>query len=169
MRAGRTISLLGEKIKSLQELRKIILRLKSQGKKIVFTNGCFDLLHYGHAKYLEEAKKKGDMLVVAVNSDASVRRIKGKQRPIIRESNRLKLVAALESVDYAVLFDENTPLKTIKLLHPDILAKGSDWKKEDIVGGNFVLGYGGKIITIKLIRGLSSTALINKIAEISKK
>ncbi|MCM8800807.1 MAG: D-glycero-beta-D-manno-heptose 1-phosphate adenylyltransferase [Candidatus Omnitrophica bacterium] len=154
-----------QKIKNLKELRKIILDLKNKGKKIVFTNGCFDLLHYGHVKYLEEAKKKGDILVVAINSDNSVRRIKGKNRPVINEKNRLMTVAGLESVDYVILFKEETPLKVITALKPNILIKGADWDKNRIVGRDFVLSYGGKVETVRLVKGLSTTNLIKKIAK----
>lgn len=157
--------MLEEKIKSLLVLKRIISRLKAKGKLIVFTNGCFDLLHYGHVKYLQEAKKKGDILIVAVNSDASVRRIKGDKRPLINEKDRLNVIAALESVDYAVLFNEDTPLRVIKLLKPDILIKGADWNKTRVVGGNFVLSYGGRVVTLKLAKGRSTTNLIKKIAK----
>ncbi len=157
--------MLKAKIKNPNALKKIIAGLKARGKKIVFTNGCFDLLHYGHIKYLQDAKKKGDILVVAINSDASVRRIKGKIRPLINQKDRLKIIAALESVNYAVLFNEDTPIKVIKLLKPDILVKGADWKKNHIVGGDFVLGYGGGVCTIKFVKGRSTTNLINKIVK----
>lgn len=153
------------KIKSPKELQKIILRLKSKGKKIVFTNGCFDLLHYGHVKYLGDAKRKGDVLIVGVNSDSSIKRIKGKSRPLIHETDRLRIIAALESVDYVVCFKEDTPINLIKLLKPDILVKGSDWKKSNIVGSGFVLNYGGEVSTIKLAKGRSTTLLIRKIEE----
>jgi len=132
---------------------------------VVFTNGCFDILHCGHAKYLEAAKRKGDILVVAINSDASVKRIKAKTRPIVGERNRLSLVAALESVDFVIMFKEDTPLKVIKEIRPDILVKGADWTKDEIVGGNFVNSYGGKVKTIKLTKGLSTTNLIKKIVK----
>jgi D-beta-D-heptose 7-phosphate kinase/D-beta-D-heptose 1-phosphate adenosyltransferase len=158
--------LLKEKIKNLNSLKKIILKLKKRGRKIVFTNGCFDLLHYGHVKYLEDAKSKGDILVVAINSDASVRKIKGKKRPIMAQEDRLSLIAALESVDYAVLFNEETPLKVIKELRPDVLVKGADWGRKQIVGSDTVLSYGGKVSTIKLAKGRSTTNLIKKIAKI---
>lgn len=156
----------GIKIKSAQVLQKTISRLKSRGKKIVFTNGCFDLLHYGHVKYLADAKKKGDILVVGINSDSSVKRIKGDKRPIINEAARLKTVASLQDVDYAVLFKENTPLKLIKLLKPDVLVKGADWSKNNIVGKDFVESYGGKVSTVKLVKGYSTTLLIKKIKKI---
>ena len=154
-----------EKIKSLPLLKKLLSRLKRQGKKVVFTNGCFDILHYGHAKYLEDAKRKGDVLVVAVNSDASVKKIKGRNRPIVGERNRLSLVAALESVDFVILFKEDIPLRVIKELRPDILAKGADWDKNEIVGGNFVNSYGGRVLTLKLTQGLSTSSLIKKIVK----
>jgi D-beta-D-heptose 7-phosphate kinase/D-beta-D-heptose 1-phosphate adenosyltransferase len=152
------------KIKSLKEIKKISSLLKKKGRNIVFTNGCFDLLHYGHVKYLQEAKKQGDILIVGVNSDASVRRIKGGPRPVVSEKYRLGVIAALESVDYAVLFGEDTPLKLIKLIRPDILVKGADWKKKDIVGADFVKKCGGKVKTIGFIKNQSTTGLLKKIA-----
>lgn len=161
----RSRNSLKDKIKPLNQLIKIIPILKKSGKKIVFTNGCFDILHYGHAKYLEEAKKKGDILVVGVNSDASIQRIKGKKRPIVGENNRLHLLAALESVDFAVLFKEDTPLDTIKKIRPDILIKGADWKRKDIVGADFIKSYGGRVSTVKLVKGLSTTNLIKIIVK----
>lgn len=157
--------LLEDKIKNLNTLKRIVSSLKSRGKKIVFTNGCFDILHYGHVKYLQESKRRGDILVVAVNSDASIRRIKGKKRPIVNEKDRLRTLAALESIDYVVLFNEDTPLETIGLLKPDLLVKGADWDKNDIVGRDVVLSYGGRVKKIKLIKNRSTTALIKKIAK----
>lgn len=154
------------KIKSLSALKKIILKLKRQGKKIVFTNGCFDLLHAGHAKYLEDAKRKGDILVVALNSDASVKRLKGDKRPLTDEKSRLNLLAALESVDFVTLFKEDTPLNLIMSLKPDVLVKGADWQENNIVGAKFVLSYGGRVSRVKLVKGLSSTNLIKKIAQL---
>ncbi len=155
----------GTKIKHLKELKKIIARLHKRGKKIVFTNGCFDIVHFGHVMYLEEAKKYGDYLVVAVNSDSSVRKIKGPQRPIISELDRSRVIAGLACVDYAVIFKQDTPLGLIKELKPDILIKGADWKKNNIVGADFVKSYGGKVRTIKLAKGRSTTKLIKKIIE----
>jgi len=154
----------GTKIKKLPELKRIIKRLKSKGKRIVFTNGCFDILHYGHAKYLEDAGSKGDFLVVAVNSDQSVKKIKGENRPIVPELDRLRLLASLSSVDFVVLFNEDNPLKVIKELKPDFLVKGSDWNRENIVGADFVKKYNGKVLTVKLVPGCSTTNLIKKIA-----
>lgn len=153
------------KIKANLQLKKIISGLKSKGKKVVFTNGCFDILHYGHVKYLEEAKKKGDILVVAINSDSSVKKIKGSRRPIIAAKERIRLVSALESVDYVTTFSESTPLKVIKLVKPDVLVKGGDWKTSNIVGSEFVKSYKGRIITIPFVSGLSSSKLIKKIAK----
>jgi len=161
----RSHSSLTEKIKSLAALKAHISKLKKLGKRVVFTNGCFDILHYGHAQYLEDAKAEGDVLVVAVNSDASVRKIKGKKRPIVDEVNRIKLLAALESIDLLILFKETTPLKVIKAVKPDILIKGADWDKAKIVGSDFVKAYGGKVQTIKLVKGLSTTSLIKKIVK----
>lgn len=154
------------KIKKITQLKRIIPKLKGSGKKIVFTNGCFDLLHYGHIKYLEEAKAKGDILIVAINSDASVKKIKGKKRPIINEKDRIRQIAALGCVDYVVLFKEDTPLKTIKSIQPDVLVKGADWNKNSIVGRDIVLNRGGRVLTIKLAKGRSTTNLIKKIAGI---
>jgi D-beta-D-heptose 7-phosphate kinase/D-beta-D-heptose 1-phosphate adenosyltransferase len=165
MRTYRAGRLLKDKIKNLAALKKIIAGLKKSGKKIVFTNGCFDLIHFGHAKYLEDAKDKGDILVVAVNSDSSIRKIKGRNRPIIEEKNRLRMMAALESVDFVLIFSEETPLRVIKALKPDILVKGADWDKNNIVGSDFVASYGGRVSTIKLVQGLSTTTLIHKIAD----
>jgi len=157
--------MLNDKIKGLKSLKKEISKLKKAGKTIVFTNGCFDLLHYGHAKYLQDAKNKGDILIVGINSDSSVKRIKGETRPIVKEKDRLRLVAALESVDFVLKFSQKTPLSLIKEIQPDILVKGADWNKEKIVGSDFVLSHGGKVLTIKLCKGLSTTNLINKIAK----
>jgi len=166
MRTRRRSSLIEAKIKNLTELKNIAYRLKKAGKKIVFTNGCFDLLHYGHIKYLEAAKRKGDILIVAINSDVSVRKIKGEKRPIVKEHDRSRIVAALESVDYVVLFKECTPYKTLSLLKPDILVKGSDWNKNNIVGADVVLNYRGKVTTVPLLKDRSTTNLIKKIARI---
>lgn len=164
MRTDRTGFFLKDKIQNLNSLRKIVSRLKKRGKRIVFTNGCFDILHYGHAKYLEDAKRKGDILIVGVNSDASVKRIKGNKRPIINERDRISLIAALESVDYALLFNEDTPLKVIESLKPDVLVKGADWEKGNIVGQDIVSRLGGKAIRIKFIKGRSTSHIIKKIA-----
>lgn len=157
--------LLEKKIQDLRRLKKLISILKTRRKKIVFTNGCFDLLHWGHVKYLQDAKKKGDILVVGINSDSSVKRIKEEKRPVVNEKDRLRLVAALESVDYVVLFKEDTPLKIIKFIKPDVLVKGADWNKNNIVGRDIILSYGGRVSTIKFVKGYSTSNLIKKIAK----
>ncbi len=153
------------KLKDKRSLRKIINGLHSQGKRVVFTNGCFDILHYGHAKYLELAKSKADILVVAVNSDTSVRSLKGPARPLVSQGFRAKMVAALESVDYVVIFPEETPLEIIKSLKPDVLVKGGDWQEDKIVGADFVKSRGGRVYSLKFVRGFSTTNLIEKIAQ----
>lgn len=151
------------KIKSPQELKKIISRLKKQGKKIAFTNGCFDILHYGHVSYLEKAKRLTDILVIAINSDSSMRRIKGKTRPILNLGDRMGIIAALECVDFITSFNQDTPREIIKLLKPDMLIKGGDWNRNEIVGKNVVESYGGKVKTIPYIKGQSTTKIINRL------
>ncbi|MCX5699886.1 MAG: D-glycero-beta-D-manno-heptose 1-phosphate adenylyltransferase [Candidatus Omnitrophica bacterium] len=153
----------GSKIISLPELKRKVRALKQDGQRVVFTNGCFDILHYGHVKYLQDARSKGDYLVVAVNSDSSIKKIKGKNRPVIAQSDRLKTVAALGSVDFVVLFNQDTPLRLIKALKPDILIKGADWSKQNIIGADFVASYGGKALTVNLVKGRSTSAIIEKI------
>jgi D-beta-D-heptose 7-phosphate kinase/D-beta-D-heptose 1-phosphate adenosyltransferase len=163
MRNGGRRLKLEKKIRPLNQLKRITASLKKSGKKIVFTNGCFDLLHYGHVKYLEGAKNKGDALIVAVNSDGSVKKLKGKNRPLVSGKYRQRVLAALECVDFVVLFNEETPLKTIIALKPDVLVKGGDWKQKDIVGSDFVKSCGGKVFSIGFVKGFSSSALIRKI------
>ena len=153
----------GTKVITSLNLQRKIRRLKQKGKRVVFTNGCFDILHYGHVKYLQDARSKGDYLVVAVNSDSSIKKIKAKNRPVIGQSDRLKTVAALSSVDFVVLFNEDNPLRLIKALKPDILIKGADWSKQKIIGADFVESYGGKVLTVNLVKGRSTSALIKKI------
>jgi D-beta-D-heptose 7-phosphate kinase/D-beta-D-heptose 1-phosphate adenosyltransferase len=155
--------MLEEKVKSLRQLAKEVSRLRRAGKKVVFTNGCFDLLHYGHVKYLESARAAGDILVVGVNSDSSVKRLKGPNRPIVGQRYRVRVIAGLECVDYAVIFGHDTPLEVIKCVKPDILVKGADWKESEIVGADFVKKNGGKVLTIKFEKGLSTTNLLKKI------
>jgi len=155
----------GTKIIQLCSLIRKVRALKQKGKRIVFTNGCFDILHFGHVKYLQDAKAKGDYLIVAVNSDSSIKKIKAKNRPVIGQGDRLKTIAALASVDFVVLFNEDNPLKLIKALKPDLLIKGADWGKERIMGADFVESYGGKVATVNLVKGRSTSALIKKIAK----
>lgn len=151
------------KIVSNEDLSSRLLVERLHGRKIVFTNGCFDLLHLGHVDYLAKARDLADVLVVGVNTDNSVRNLKGKDRPIQDEKSRCLILASLVFVDYVVLFDEPTPYNLIKLVQPDVLVKGSDYKKEDIVGYDIVSSKGGKVETIDFIEGYSTTRIINKI------
>ncbi len=136
---------------------------KELGWKVVFTNGCFDLMHAGHAQYLQAAKALGDVLVVGLNSDESVSRIKGSSRPIIDQENRAFMLAALSSVDYVVIFEEDTPLELIKFIRPDVLVKGGDWAESEIVGADIVKQDGGQVYSLPLREGLSSSKIIEKI------
>ncbi len=158
-------SQIADKIKTQRQLKKIIPKLKKEGKRIAFTNGCFDILHYGHIKYLGEAKAKADILVVGLNNDASIRRIKGAGRPINRQSDRAKVLSALSCVDYVTVFGEDTPLSLIKSVKPDALIKGADWQAEKIVGADFVKSYGGKALTVSYLKGYSTTGLIERIGK----
>ncbi|MFH1622430.1 MAG: D-glycero-beta-D-manno-heptose 1-phosphate adenylyltransferase [Candidatus Omnitrophota bacterium] len=153
----------GNKIFTINRLAKILFYLKKRNKKTVFTNGCFDILHIGHITYLNKARKLGDALVVALNSDSSVKSIKGKNRPINKLKDREKTISSLECVDYICHFNQNTPLETIKRLKPDILVKGGDWKNKKIVGSDFVKNSGGKVITIPFVKGYSTTKIIKKL------
>ena len=150
-------------MKSLSELRSICNQLKLEGKKIVFTNGCFDLVHAGHIDYLSKAKEMGDVLIVGLNSDNSVTRIKGKKRPILNEDERAFILSNMKAVDYVILFDEDTPQKLIEELLPDILVKGEDWAIDDIVGADVVLANGGKVKNIKFVNDQSTSKIIEKI------
>lgn len=152
-----------DKIVALAELKAIVSRLRARNKRIAFTNGCFDLIHVGHVKYLEKAKAKADILIVGINSDSSMRKIKGPMRPIINQMDRAEIVAGLEAVDYVLIFNETTPFKMISALKPDILIKGADWKPGKIVGADFVKSYGGKAITIPLTKYKSTSGIIRKI------
>jgi len=152
-----------EKIKERKELSRIIKDLKAKGKRIVFTNGCFDLLHIGHVRYLEKARAQGDILVVGVNSDSSVRKIKGPKRPLLPEEERAEILSSLGCVDYITLFNEIDPLKLITSLHPNVLVKGGDWTKEEIVGREVVERLGGKVVIIPFVQGVSTSNLIETI------
>jgi len=143
----------------LEELRK-------KGKKIAFTNGCFDILHVGHVRYLREAKKTADVLVLALNSDSSVRSIKGEKRPLMNENERAEILAALEFVDFITIFEELTPLKLINCLKPDILIKGGDWPEEKVVGREEVKKWGGRVAIIPEIEGKSTTNIVEKIKKL---
>jgi D-glycero-beta-D-manno-heptose 1-phosphate adenylyltransferase len=151
------------KIKTLNEAKEEINAIKAMGKKIVFTNGCFDILHVGHARYLYEAKGLGDYLMVAVNSDKSVKAIKGPERPVNKQNDRAEMLAALGCVDGVIIFDEETPLKVIESLMPDMLVKGGDWKIEDIVGSDVIIASGGEVRSIAFVEGFSTTGIIQKI------
>lgn len=153
------------KIKTLPELVPIISILRSAGRKIVFTNGCFDILHTGHTRYLAAAHALGDLLIVAVNSDASVRTIKGEKRPINSEAERAEALAALAAVDYVTIFSEPDPYNVIATLQPDVLVKGGDWPLDKIIGRDIVEGRGGKVVTIPYIDGASTSGIIEKIAK----
>ncbi|MBI5418376.1 D-glycero-beta-D-manno-heptose 1-phosphate adenylyltransferase [Candidatus Poribacteria bacterium] len=153
------------KICSLQTLKKKIAKHKKEGKKVVFTNGCFDILHIGHLTYLHKASRLGDIMVVGLNSDSSVQKIKGMNRPLVPEKERAFALACLEFIDYIVIFKEENPIKVISTLIPDILVKGSDYKKKDILGGDIVINNGGKVIRIPLVKGCSTTNFIKHILE----
>ena len=154
------------KILPLLELRNILSLLRATGKTVVFTNGCFDILHTGHTRYLARAKALGDILVIAVNSDTSVRTIKGDQRPINTEAERMEVLAALESVDFVTLFSEPDPFRIISELQPDVLVKGGDWPIEQIIGRDIVESRGGKVVNVPYLEGASTTGIIDKIVKI---
>jgi rfaE bifunctional protein nucleotidyltransferase chain/domain len=155
-----------QKVKTLQQAKAEIDGLKAMEKKIVFTNGCFDILHVGHVRYLYEAKGLGDYLIVAVNSDRSVKAIKGPDRPVNNQNDRAEMLSALGCIDCVIIFDEETPFDVIKLFVPDILVKGGDWKVEDIVGSDVVAAAGGIVKSIPFVDGFSTTGIINKIENI---
>lgn len=148
---------------SLEELRVIRKRIKNEGKRVVFTNGCFDILHRGHIEYLRKAKALGDILIVGVNTDSSVRRIKGPDRPVVDENDRAHVLAALAAVDYVCLFGEDTPYELIRALVPDILVKGADWPVEKVVGKDVVEAAGGSVQTIDFLPDRSTTAILERI------
>ena len=152
-----------QKIKAKKELLRIITDLKTKGKRIVFTNGCFDLLHIGHVRYLEKAKALGDVLVVGINSDSSVQKLKGRRRPILLEQERAEILSGLGCVDYVALFDEIDPLKLITSLKPDVLVKGGDWTKEQTVGKEVVERSGGEVVILPFVKGASTSNLIETI------
>ncbi len=147
----------------IDSLLETLKPLRASGKKLVFTNGCFDILHIGHIRYLEEAKKCGDILVVALNSDASVRDLKGPSRPLQNEKDRAEILDALNAVDHTLIFDQATPLNVIKTLSPDVLVKGGDWPIDQIVGSEFVLSQGGQVKSLNFVEGRSTTNVVEKI------
>jgi len=153
----------GGKIKGLEELKTVVSGAQAEGKKVVFTNGCFDLPHRGHLHLLREAKKLGDLLIVAINSDRSVEKVKGPGRPILPETERAELIAALEMVDYVVLFDELDPYNVIRELRPNVLVKGGDWPKDKIIGTDVVEEHAGKVVVVPYLEGHSTSQMIERI------
>jgi rfaE bifunctional protein nucleotidyltransferase chain/domain len=155
-----------KKVLDWQQISKTVEGLRQKKKKIVFTNGCFDIIHVGHIRYLRQARALGDALVVGLNSDNSVSLVKGPDRPIIPEEERAEVLAALEFVDYVVIFDEETPTNLIHLVHPDILVKGGDWTIDKIVGREIVEAYGGKVMPLPFHPGKSSSDVIEKVKKL---
>ena len=160
------VPLEGGKLLSIEEMAEERARLRSEGKKLVFTNGCFDILHIGHATYLSWARSLGDALVVAINSDSSVRRIKGPKRPIVPQDDRAALLLALRCVDYVVFFDDDTPVGAISAIVPDILVKGKDWAHY-VSGRDVVEANGGRVVLADMVPGLSTTNIVKRILETS--
>lgn len=156
------------KERNLENLLPELAAHRASGKRIVFTNGCFDLIHLGHVKYFQFARRQGDLLVVGVNTDAGIRRLKGDKRPIVNELDRLGVLEELESINYLVLFDEDTPMRLIEQIRPDVLVKGADYQKENVVGWDLVESWGGRVALAPLIDGKSTTAVIDRILEIHR-
>jgi D-beta-D-heptose 7-phosphate kinase/D-beta-D-heptose 1-phosphate adenosyltransferase len=156
------------RVVSLKRLATEIKALRRRGKTVVFTNGCFDILHAGHVRYLKKARSLGDVLAVGLNSDSSVRRIKGDARPIVPERERAEVLSSLGCVDYVVVFNEPTPARLIEAVSPGVLAKGADWAAGEIVGADFVRGRGGRVARIRLLQGRSTTDIIRKILKLHK-
>ncbi|MCQ2305013.1 MAG: D-glycero-beta-D-manno-heptose 1-phosphate adenylyltransferase [Bacteroidales bacterium] len=159
----KTLTTIKNKLLSREALEMKLAEWRSAGKTIVFTNGCFDILHRGHVEYLAQAADLGDKLIVGLNTDASVKRLKGESRPINDEKSRALLLSALQFVDVVVFFDEDTPYELIKQVQPDILVKGNDYKPEEIVGYDIVTAKGGKVLTIDLVEGFSTTNIIKRL------
>jgi len=155
-----------DKILDRQILKEKLDALRKDGKKIAFTNGCFDILHVGHVRYLREAKKTADVLVLALNSDFSVRSIKGEKRPLVREEERAEILASLEFVDFVTIFEELTPQELIVYLKPDVLIKGGDWPEDKVVGRDDVKKWGGRVVLIPEVKGKSTTNIVEKIKEV---
>ena len=151
------------KLKTLTELQSIRADAKRQGRSVVFTNGCFDLLHRGHVHMLRQAKAHGDILIVAINSDRSVKAIKGPRRPVLSQEDRAELIAAMEMVDYVVIFDEPDPYSVIAALIPDVLVKGGDWSAEKIIGADVVAENGGQVAVVPYLKGFSTSEILERI------
>ncbi len=145
---------------------QLVLKAKSQKRKIVFTNGCFDILHPGHIHLLNKAKELGDVLVVGLNSDESVRRLKGAGRPVFSQQDRKRMLLALRYVDAVIIFDEDTPKRLIEEVQPDVLVKGEEYEMEEIVGADFVIRHGGKVVRVKMLEGYSTSSIINKLKKV---
>jgi len=154
------------KILTHEEIAREAGRLKKAGKRIDFTNGCFDILHAGHVRYLAAARAEGDILVVGLNSDKSVKLIKDGKRPIVTQTQRAEVISALSSVDFVILFDEPDPLKLIQDVRPDVLVKGGDWAEKDIIGADFVKANGGKVVRVSVVPDMSTSLIIKRIVEL---
>lgn len=152
-----------EKLVKEDEINALIKKLRSENKTIVFTNGCFDILHAGHVRYLKESKSKGDVLIVGLNSDSSIKKIKGESRPINNEQDRIEVLSALENVNYIIVFNETTPVKLLDKIKPDIYTKGADYTIETLPEADTVIKNGGRVEFIKLVEGKSTTKIIDKI------
>ncbi|MBK7255740.1 MAG: D-glycero-beta-D-manno-heptose 1-phosphate adenylyltransferase [Ignavibacteria bacterium] len=153
-------------IRSLNDIKKLREKIRIENRKVVFTNGCFDIIHKGHVTYLNEAKSLGDHLIVGINSDDSVKRLKGKDRPVNNEYDRAFVLDNLKSVDDVLIFNEDTPYDIIKEIIPDLLVKGGDWKEEDIVGSDIVKKNGGKVISLQFVNNYSTTNILEKIEKL---
>jgi D-beta-D-heptose 7-phosphate kinase/D-beta-D-heptose 1-phosphate adenosyltransferase len=153
------------KLKTVSELAQLAASARRDGRCVVFTNGCFDLLHIGHTRYLQEARSLGDLLIVAINSDASVSALKGPERPLVPEQERAEVLAALACVDYVTIFDAADPGGVIAAIQPDVLVKGGDWPVEQIVGRELVLARGGRVVSLPLVPGASTTGLVRRILD----
>jgi D-beta-D-heptose 7-phosphate kinase/D-beta-D-heptose 1-phosphate adenosyltransferase len=153
------------KIKVLDELEEKLNKHRENNERIVFTNGCFDILHIGHIEYLKFSRQQGDVLVIGLNTDRSVREQKGDKRPFVSEDERARLISALEDVSYVILFDELTPEKLIRRIKPDVLVKGEDWKEKGVVGREFVESYGGKVVLAPFVNNVSTTDIVTRILE----
>lgn len=155
----------GTKVVSMEDIGSFLREHRLRGRKVVFTNGCFDLFHAGHLEILRRASELGDVLVVGVNSDKSVSRLKGPSRPIVSQAQRIEIISAFNFVDYVVVFEEDTPLNLIREVRPDILVKGEDWQGRKVVGEEFVSGRGGRVEFVKLLNGVSTSELVKKIVD----
>jgi D-glycero-beta-D-manno-heptose 1-phosphate adenylyltransferase len=158
--------LMNTKLLTREEAKEKVLAWKSSGKQVVFSNGCFDILHAGHVQYLSRARQLGDVLLIGLNSDASIQRIKGPLRPVCAEQDRAAVLSALQMVDAITLFDEDTPEVLIETLLPDILVKGADWNIESIAGAKAVVQSGGKVLTLPLLEGRSTSGIIEKVIQL---